>query len=86
MTEKERMDYLVDRYGIVCKRTVAARILGVSPSTVSYMIRDGRLDGACAGSMVDMESIARYIAQPKQAEEEARLRRLRSKYGSEWTV
>ena len=47
MTEKERMDYLVDRYGIVCKRTVAARILGVSPSTVSYMIRDGRLDDAC---------------------------------------
>lgn len=71
-----RMDDMLDRYGEVCKRTVAAKILGCSASKISCMIKDGRLETACGGAMVDVRSIAAYIEKPAQADELARQRRL----------
>lgn len=77
----DRLTDMLERYGEVCKRTVAARILGITPETVSAMLRDGRLETACAGAMVDVRSIAKYIEAPAQANEAARVRRRREKRG-----
>jgi len=81
MRQTDRMTDMLERYGEVCKRTVAARILGVSAGTVSGMLEDGRLRTACAGTMVDVRSIAAYIEAPAEANELARVRRKREKLG-----
>ena len=86
MTLQERTDMMVDRYGEVCSKAEAGRILSRDPRIISRMIKDGRLESACGGSMVDMRSIARYIAQPEQEENEARARRIKLKYNSEFAV
>lgn len=86
MTLEERTDMMVRLYGEVCTKAQAARILGRDPKTVGKMIADGRIDDACAGSMVDVRSVARYIAEPKQADNEARIRRIKLKYNSEYAV
>ena len=78
----DRMSDMLDRYGEVCKRTVAAKILGCSVGKVKNMLADGRLALACGGEMVDVRSIAAYIAQPAQIDELARQRRM----GRRWTV
>lgn len=77
-----RMNDMLERYGEVCTRTVAARILGRSARTITTMLADGRLSTACGGEMVDVRSIAAYICQPKQADELARQRKL----GRKWAV
>ena len=82
MNEQERMNDMLERYGEVCKRAVAARILGCSPSKIKTMLTDGRLSGACGGTMVDVRSIAAYICKPKRADELARQRRM----GRKWAV
>ena len=82
MTPNDRLDDMLSRYGEVCTKTMAAKILGRTPKTVRVMLEDGRLEGACAGTMVDVRSIARYITAPQQAEFEARMRRR----GREWAV
>ena len=82
MTPNDRMDDMLSRYGEVCTRAQAARILGRSPKTVRAMLNDGRLESACAGEMVDVRSIAAYICQPRQADELARQRRM----GRKWAV
>ena len=82
ITAEERMNDMLDRYGEVCKRTVAAKIRGCSTSKVASMLRDGRLATACGGEMVDVRSVAAYICQPKQADELARQRRK----GRRWAV
>lgn len=81
-TPEERMNDMLSRYGEVCTKTQAGRILGRSPKTVRAMMADGRLSSACAGSMVDVRSIAAYICQPKQADELARQRKM----GRKWAV
>ena len=86
MTLSERTDALVERYGEVCTRVAAARILGRSANTVKAMLQDGRLDTACAGTMVDVRSIARYICQPAVEDFEARKRRYKQRRGTEWAV
>ena len=78
----DRMTDMLERYGEVCKRTVAARILGCSDGKVRSMIKDGRLALACGGEMVDVRSIAAYIEQPARADEMARQRRM----GRKWAV
>ena len=78
----DRMADMLDRYGEVCKRTVAAKILGCSVGKIASMLQDGRLSLACGGRMVDVRSIAAYIAQPAQIDELARQRRM----GRRWTV
>lgn len=82
MTPNDRMNDMLSRYGEVCTRAQAARILGRSPKTVRAMLADGRLAEACAGEMVDVRSIAAYITAPRQADELARQRRM----GRKWCV
>ena len=77
-----RLDDMLERYGEVCKRTVAARILGCSVGKIAAMLKDGRLELACAGEMVDVRSIAAYIETPRECDEAARQRRL----GRKWAV
>lgn len=81
-TQQERMDDMLSRYGEVCTKARAARILGRNAKTVRAMLADGRLETACGGTMVDVRSIAAYITAPKQADFEARVRRS----GREWAV
>ena len=78
----DRLSDMLDRYGEVCKRTVAARILGCSDGKIRSMIKDGRLALACGGEMVDVRSIAEYIERPAQADAMARQRRM----GRKWAV
>lgn len=85
-TPEERTDVMIRTYGEVCTRAAAARILGRNVKTIGVMIADGRIEEACGGTMVDVRSIARYIAQPKQADNEARKRRIKIKYNSEFAV
>lgn len=82
MTPNDRMNDMLSRYGEVCTKAQAARILGRSPKTVRVMLADGRLETACAGDMVDVRSIAAYITAPRQSDFEARVRRS----GREWAV
>ncbi len=82
MSEQERMEYMVARYGEVCNRAEAARILSCSPAKIGNMLKDGRLSSACGGTMVDVQSIAAYICKPRQADELARQRRM----GRKWAV
>lgn len=78
----DRLTDMLERYGEVCKRTVAARILGCSVGKIASMLRDGRLALACGGEMVDVRSIAEYIERPAQIDEVARQRRM----GRKWSV
>lgn len=78
----DRLTDMLERYGEVCKRTVAARILGCSVGKIKNMLRDGRLALACGGEMVDVRSIAEYIERPAQIDEVARQRRM----GRKWSV
>ena len=78
----DRLTDMLDRYGEVCTRVAAARILGCSTGKVKNMIQDGRLALACGGDMVDVRSIAEYIVQPRQIDEVARQRRM----GRQWSV
>lgn len=86
MTQQERMDDMLRRYGEVCRRSVAAKILHCCPGRVNAMLADGRLAWACGGTMVDVRSIADYICTPTQAEETARKQRMRVRYNSKWAV
>ena len=83
---KERTELMVAAYGEVCTRAQAGRILHRGPGAIGSMLKDGRLDAACEGEMVDVRSIARYITAPKQEDEAARIRRLKLKHNSEWAV
>ena len=78
----DRMTDMLERYGEVCKRTVAAKILGCSVSKIKAMLNDGRLALACGGEMVDVRSITAYIEQPAEADALARQR----KAGRKWAV
>lgn len=72
-----RLDYLIGVYGECCRPCTAAKILGVSPSCISHMTKDGRLRSVCGGKKIDMHSIAAYMDAPAQADFEARLRKRR---------
>ena len=78
----DRLTDMLERYGEVCTRVAAARILGCSTGKIKAMINDGRLETACGGTMVDVRSIAKYITQPRQIDEAARQRRK----GRKWAV
>ena len=84
VTERERL--MVDQHGEVCTKVAAAKILGCGPSTVRTMLEDGRLDTACAGKMVDVRSIARYIAAPAQENFEARKRKYMLRNNTQFVV
>lgn len=78
----DRLNDMLERYGEVCKRVVAARILGCGTGKIKAMLADGRLETACGGAMVDVRSIAAYIERPRQADDIARKRRT----GRKWAV
>ena len=62
MTEenkKSRLDDMLERYGEVCKQTIAAQILGVVPRTIYRMMEEGRLRRV--GKFVDVHSIYEFI-------------------------
>ena len=81
MTREETM---VRQWGEVVSQAKAGRILSRHPNTIRAMLDDGRLQAACAGAMVDVRSIARYIEAPAVENRKARVRR---KGGSDrWVV
>ena len=82
MVMPDRLTDMLERYGEVCTRVGAARILGCSTGKIKAMLKDGRLALACGGEMVDVRSIAEYITRPKQIDELARQRRM----GRKWSV
>ena len=86
MTRNEREEYMTERYGEVCNKTAAARILGCSIGKIKSMLKAGRIDTACGGTMVDVRSIARYICAPEQSEFEARKVRYKQRKGTNWAV
>ena len=63
-----RAEELAERYGEYVDKTVAARILGVTRTTVYAMLADGRIEGACEGRRVSVSSIAQYMKKPKLGE------------------
>ena len=71
--EKTRLDDMLERYGEICTQTVAAKVLGIVPRTVSRMMREGRLRRV--GRRVDVRSIVEYIENSAQIDFEARARR-----------
>lgn len=86
LSEADRVQLMVDKYGEVCKKSKAAKILDRSVNTINVMLRDGRLDEACGGTMVDVRSIARYITAPRAEDFEARKRRRIARTGCKWIV
>ena len=81
--DETRADAMARLYGETVSRAQAARILNRSTKTIANMLADGRLALACAGEMVDVRSIARYIETPEQADEHARTMKRCVKYGTE---
>lgn len=83
----ERMQDMVERYGEAVNQKRAGQILNKGHSSITNMLKDGRLR-RCCGSMVDVRSIAEYIEAPVQKNEAARLERKRQKRGVEcrWRV
>ena len=86
MTMQERTDDMLDRYGECCTRVKAAKILGRSTAWVNTAMKDGRLDTACGGTMVDVRSIARYLCSPKTEDNNARMQKMRTKRNIRWSV
>lgn len=82
----ERCRIMVEKYGEVCTKAAAGRIMGRDPRTIGQWIRDGRIDDACAGTMVDVRSLARYLTAPKQEDFEARMRKRVQQTGCEFYV
>lgn len=70
---------LIHEYGEVCTQACAARILGISNSTVRDMVEDGRLQYACNGNRVLVESIADYIERKPEIDAETRARKAAKK-------
>ena len=61
-----RMEDMIKRYGECVTVAAATRIMGRSRVTVRRMLDDGRIRWACAGTMVDVRSMAEYIEAPAQ--------------------
>lgn len=84
--QKERMDDMLARYGEVCSKAEAGRILRRSINTINAMLEDGRIDYACGGGRVDVRSIARYICMPRQEDFRARQKRAKERTGCKYRV
>ncbi len=64
----DRTADMVERYGEACSKETAAQIIGVSRSTMYRMIEAGQVSMACAGTRVDVRSLADYIEGRGHAE------------------
>ena len=62
LRSKTAEEALVAKYGESVDKSSAARIMGVTRSTVYAMIADGRVEAAGGGKRVNVRSIARYLA------------------------
>ena len=62
LRKKTAEEALVAKYGESVDKSLAARIMGVTRSTVYAMIVDGRVESAGAGKRVSVRSIARYLS------------------------
>lgn len=62
LRKKTAEETLVAKYGESVDKSLAARIMGVTRSTVYAMIADGRVESAGAGKRVSVRSIARYLS------------------------
>jgi hypothetical protein len=88
MTTEERTRLMVDRLGEAIPKTVAAREIHCAINTIAHMLKDGRLETACAGTRVDTRSLARYICEPAAVKEERRKRKVIERYNVDprWVV
>ncbi len=86
MDRNEREDVMVAKYGEVCTRTTAGRILSCDPRTIKKWIKDGRIAEACAGTMVDVRSIVEYMYNTARIDEKVRVERVRRRYGTKYAV
>lgn len=86
MTLEERTNDMLARYGEVCTKATACKILSRGNKYISRLIAEGALEGACAGKMVDVRSIARLICMPEQIKDRVRREKMMAKYGSEYAV
>ena len=77
-----RIDDMLERYGECVTISRAAQIINRSRPTVRAMLNDGRLREVCAGTMVDVRSIAEYIEAPAEADTKAR----QFRGGRRWSV
>lgn len=75
----DRYEAMVHRYGEVTTKGNAADILSCCVKTINEMIADGRLRDACAGTRVDVRSIAEYI-ESKPTENQRRINRQRGAF------
>lgn len=71
----DRHAAMVDKYGEACSKTTAAKIISCSTEKVNAMLEDGRIKAACAGTRVDVRSLADYIECRSEADHAARMRR-----------
>lgn len=62
LRKKTAEETLVAKYGESVDKSLAARIMGVTRSTVYAMIADGRVESAGVGKRVSVRSIARYLS------------------------
>ena len=62
LRKKTAEEALVAKYGESVDKSLAARIMGVTRSTVYAMIADGRVESVGAGKRVSVRSIARYLS------------------------
>lgn len=62
LQRKSAEEELVAKYGESVDKSLAARIMGVTRSTVYAMIADGRVETAGGGKRVNVRSIARYLS------------------------
>ena len=62
LRKKTAEEALVAKYGESVDKSLAARIMGVTRSTVYAMIADGRVESAGVGKRVSVRSIARYLS------------------------
>ena len=62
LRKKTAEEALVAKYGESVDKSLAARIMGVTRSTVYAMIADGRVESAGAGKRGSVRSIARDLS------------------------
>lgn len=68
-------------YGEVCTRETAARVLSVTPNTVSAMLRDGRIAPACGGTRVNVRSMVDYIRDRGGKDHQMRVEKKKARQG-----
>ena len=86
MPINDRTQIMVQLYGECCTRKTAAHILSCCPAKIRRLLKDGVIHAACAGQMVDVRSIAIYLQSPAEADEAARIRKLKLKHNTEFAV